>query len=70
MPRRWARALAPSGLKILKLAGYFSRISKPETINITLDFRKKASAGDRIKEELKETRTRRQKPRLHSHITL
>ncbi len=44
--------LAPSDFKILKLAGFFAQIAKPETINITMDFRKKTRAGDHLALEL------------------
>lgn len=44
--------VAPSNLKILKLAGFFAQIPKPETINITLDFRKKTLAGDHLALEM------------------
>ncbi len=44
--------VAPSNLKILKLAGFFAQIPKPETINITLDFRKKTRAGDHLALEM------------------
>ncbi len=45
-------SVAPSDLKILKLAGFFAQIPKPETINITIDFRKKTQAGDHLALEL------------------
>jgi hypothetical protein len=44
--------VAPSNLKILKLAGFFAQIPKVETINITLDFRKKTRAGDHLALEM------------------
>jgi len=45
-------SVAPSNLKILKLAGFFAQIPKVETINITLDFRKKTRAGDHLALEM------------------